>query len=106
MWKDHVHHEQQKQNNLYAYSKESLADAKWVLRVLAMETESELKEDQLLEGDVEEVASLSVFQIAEGLDFILISRLNYLILAVHRNQTTWFHWALNMSLEAVEGLRR
>ena len=45
---------------------EELTDAKWVLRVLAMEAESELNEDQLLEGEVEEVASLSVFQIAEG----------------------------------------
>ena len=34
-----------------------------------MEAESELKEDQLLEDEVEEVASFSVFQIAEGCDF-------------------------------------
>ena len=39
-----------------------------------METRSELKEDQLLEEDeVGEVASLSVFQITEGCEFLLIS---------------------------------
>ena len=54
---------------------EELTEAKWVLRVLAIEAESELKEDQLPEDEVGEVASLSVFQIAEGCDFLLISRL-------------------------------
>ena len=43
-----------------------LIEAKWALRVLAMEAGSELKEDQL-SGDAEEdEASLSVFQIAVG----------------------------------------
>ena len=49
---------------------EELTEAKWPLRVLAMEAESELKEDQLLEDEVEMVASFSVFQIAEGCDFL------------------------------------
>ena len=53
---------------------EELTEAKWVLRVLAIEAESELKEHQLPE-EVGEVASSSVFQIAEGCDFLLISRL-------------------------------
>ena len=40
--------------------------------MLAIEAESELKEDQLPEEDeVGEVASSSVFQIAEGCDFLL-----------------------------------
>ena len=46
---------------------EELTEAKWVLKVLAIEAESELKEDQISEeGEVKEVASFSVFQIAEG----------------------------------------
>ena len=51
---------------------EELTEVKWVLRVLAIEAESELKEDQLPE-EVGEVASSSVCQIAEGCDFQLIS---------------------------------
>ena len=56
-----------------------------------MEAESELKEDQLLEDEVEEVASFSVFQIAEGCDFLLISWWKYSYLALRCNQTTRFH---------------
>ena len=68
-----------------------MTEAKWPLRVLAMEAESELKEDQLLEDEVEEVASFSVFQIAEGCDFLLISWWKYSYLALRCNQTTRFH---------------
>ena len=39
---------------------EELREAKWVLRVLAIKAESELKEDQLPEDEVGEVASLCV----------------------------------------------
>ena len=53
---------------------EEPSEAKCVLRVLAIEAESKLKEKQLPE-EVGEVASSSVFQIAEGCDFLLISRL-------------------------------
>ena len=53
---------------------EELTEAKCVLRVLAIEAESKLKESQLPE-EVGEVASSRVFQIAEGCDFLLISRL-------------------------------
>ena len=53
---------------------EELTVAKRVLRVLAIEAESELKEDRLPE-EVGEVASSSVCQIAEGCDFLLISGL-------------------------------
>ena len=68
---------------------EELTEAKWVLRVLGIEAESELKEDQLPEEDeVGEGASLSVFQIAEGCDFLLISWLKYSLLALCCNQTT------------------
>ena len=48
---------------------EELTEAKWVLRVLrvlVIEAGSELKEDQISEGEVEEVANFSLFQIAEG----------------------------------------
>ena len=80
---------------------EELAEAKWVLRV------SELKEDQLPEEDeVGEVVGLSVFQITERCEFLLISRLKYSFLVLCCNQTTRFRWALYMSLEAAERLRR
>ena len=53
---------------------EELTEVKWVLRVLAIEAESELREDQL-PGEVGEIASSSVCQTAEGSDFQLISQL-------------------------------
>ena len=47
-----------------------LTDSKCALRVLAMEVESELNEDQL-SVDGEEVVRLSMFQITEGCEFLL-----------------------------------
>ena len=84
---------------------EELTEAKWLLRVLAMEVESDLNEDQVSDG-VEEVASFRVFQIAEGCEFLLKSRWKYSIFALRCNQTTRFRWALKMLLEAAEGLQR
>jgi hypothetical protein len=53
-----------------------LTVAKWELRRFAMDVESELNDDHLLVGvdEVDEVASLRVFQIAEGLCFLLSRR--------------------------------
>jgi hypothetical protein len=54
---------------------EELTEVKWLLRMLAMEVESELNEDQMPddEGKEDLVASLKVFQMVEGCEFLLNS---------------------------------
>ena len=49
-----------------------------------------IRVDQLSVDMMEEVASLSVFQMAEGWDFLLISWWKYSILALRCSQTTQF----------------
>ena len=70
---------------------------KCVLRVLAMEDEFMLKEDQLLVGEDEAPASLRVFQSVVGCVFLLSRRWKYSFLALRCSPVTRLRCALKAS---------